>query len=138
LIGLFGIWDFISESGFLAPKILHRVNRIRNRLEHEFALPSKQHVEDALDVAMLFVSYGELVRVPTLNWCVSEEETVHYDRDAMVFHFFDTDPGWPDTEVKPTVSIPYGDPRFQDFYNFMVKIVPSMARGSRLGEDVQV
>jgi hypothetical protein len=128
--------DFISDSGIVAPKILHQVNRLRNGLEHEFALPSKPDVEDALDVATLFVSYGELVHVPTLNIC-TEKETVHYDYDAMVFHFFDTDPGWPEPEVEPTVSIPYDDPRFQDFYNFLMKIVPSMARSSRLGEDVQ-
>jgi len=130
--------EFISQSGVVAPKILRQLNRLRNGLEHEFALPSKQRVEDALDVATLFVSYGELVPVPSLNWSLSGKETVRYDYDAMAFHFFDRNPDdVPETEVKPAFSLPYGDPRFPDFYKFLMKIVPSMERSWRLGRDVQ-
>ena len=130
--------EFISQSGIVVPKILRQLNRLRNGLEHEFTLPSKQRVEDALGVATLFVSYGELVRVPSLGWTVSDKQTVRYDYDAMAFHFFDRNPDdAPETEVKPMFSIPHGDPRFPDFYKFLMKIVPSMERSWRLGEDVQ-
>jgi hypothetical protein len=47
--------DLLGEMGFLAPRILARVADARNLLEHEYKLPSVQQVEDALDVAALFV-----------------------------------------------------------------------------------
>src|SRR5271165_2833650 len=48
-------FDFISQSGIVTPRILSRVSQLRNRLEHEFAPPSRQEVEDALDIATLFI-----------------------------------------------------------------------------------
>ena len=40
----------------VAPRIINKVNKNRNFLEHEFKLPSKENIEDALDIANLFVS----------------------------------------------------------------------------------
>jgi hypothetical protein len=58
----------------LTPRILGKITHLRNRLEHDFATPSKRDVEDALDVATLFVSYAELVRVPTMNWTLASKQ----------------------------------------------------------------
>jgi len=65
--------EFISQIGVVAPRILHRLNQLRNRLEHEFALPLKGQVEDALDVTTLFISYAELVQLPPLNWSLASK-----------------------------------------------------------------
>jgi len=129
--------DFISESGVVAPRILRRVNSLRNRLEHEFATPSKQQVEDALDVATLFVSYAELVHIPSMNWTLSSKLTVRYDYSEMVFRFYEKEP--PDLsgdEVLPLVSLAHGDEEFQNFYDFLMKIVPSMERKDILVKDL--
>ena len=78
-------WDiprklaFIAQSGILTPRILRNITGLRNRLEHEFAPPTKRQAEDALDVAMLFVSYAELVRIPSMNWTLSSKLGVRYD-----------------------------------------------------------
>jgi hypothetical protein len=129
--------EFISEKRIVAPKILRHVNRLRNRLEHEFALPSRQQVEDALGVATLFVSYAEIVRIPSLNWSLSGKETVRYDYEKMVFHFFDKDPeDRPEDEVEPVASVAYGDMQFRGIYEFLMKTVPLMDRKGRLGEDL--
>ena len=45
----------LSDIGFLTPSILRRVSDTRNLLEHEYQLPSKEAVEEALDLASLFV-----------------------------------------------------------------------------------
>jgi hypothetical protein len=128
--------EFISQSGILAPKLLRSVNRLRNRLEHEYALPSTEDVEDALEIATLFVAYAELVRIPALNWSLAGKETVRYDYSQMVFHFFDQDPDdMSEREVEPIFSVPYGDVRFQGFYEFLMKNVPSMERNGRMGKD---
>jgi hypothetical protein len=129
--------EFISRSGLVAPRILHRLNQLRNRLEHEFAPPSRQEVEDALDVTILFISYAELVRIPTMNWTFSGKATLRYDYDDMVFYFFETDPSdLPEKEAVPLASLAHGENGFQDLYDFLVNAVPLMERKSRLGEDV--
>jgi hypothetical protein len=120
--------DFVFESGLVAPRILRNVNRLRNRLEHDHALPSRQQVEDALDVAMLFLSYAELVRIPAMNWTLSEGLTVRYDYEYMVFSFFPENPDNLPEGEPPMFSLAYGDPGFQDFYDFLMKVVPSLER----------
>ena len=128
---------FISQSGVLTPRILGNVNRLRNQLEHEFISPSKREVEDALDVATLFVSYAELVHIPAMNWTFSGKLSVRYDYDEMVFRFYEKEPpDSPGDDVLPLLSLVHGDAEFQGFYDFLMKTVPSMKRKGRLGEDV--
>lgn len=117
--------EFIAGSGVLAPRILRRITHLRNRLEHEFTTPSKRDVEDSLDVAALFVSYAELVRVPTMNWTLASKLTVRYDYHHMVFHFFTSD-----KDEEPLLTVSYGKKEFQAFYDFLIKTVPSMERGA--------
>lgn len=47
--------QFLLDTGFIAPRILRRVNNARNLLEHEYRSPSSEVVEEALDIAALFV-----------------------------------------------------------------------------------
>lgn len=65
-------WDFpmkssvLQELGIIAPRILKKINRKRNQLEHEYLEPSRDDVEDALDVAILFLGYTDrLMHTPT-------------------------------------------------------------------------
>jgi hypothetical protein len=120
--------DFVFESGLVAPRILKNVNKLRNRLEHDHALPSRQQVEDALDVATLFVSYAELVRIPSMNWTLSGGLSVRYDYEDMVFSFFPENPDNLPEGDPPILSLAYGDERFQDFYDFLMKVIPSLER----------
>lgn len=123
--------DFISQSGLLAPRIVRNINRLRNRLEHEFAPPRRREVEDALDVATLFVSYGDLVRVPGMNWTLSSKLSVRYDYETMIFRFYKADPSDSDEDTNsPLLSLAHGEPGFHDFYDFLIKTVPSMERKS--------
>lgn len=136
-------WDiptklkFISKSGVVAPRILQRLNKLRNRLEHQFAVPSKKEVEDALDVTTLFISYAELVALPTLNWGLADKSNVRYDYDEMIFRFFDEDPNLSKNDVSPLFSLAYGEEGFQEFYDFLARVVPLMSRKTDLGEDIK-
>ena len=47
----------LNELGIVAPRILRKINKIRNLLEHQYKLPDKEEIEDAIDVAILFVEY---------------------------------------------------------------------------------
>lgn len=54
-------WDFptkikkLNSLNIIAPRILIKINKIRNLLEHEYKCPKKESVEDALDAAILFL-----------------------------------------------------------------------------------
>lgn len=45
----------LQDMGLIAPRIITKVSNLRNLLEHEYKLPSKEQVEDAVDIANLFV-----------------------------------------------------------------------------------
>jgi hypothetical protein len=55
-------WNFTRKTelferlGFVAPRMLRKINRVRNALEHEYTLPIESEVEEALDLAILFVN----------------------------------------------------------------------------------
>lgn len=51
-------WELLKEIGFITPRILMRVNTSRNNLEHRYVSPSDAEVEDALDLATLFLECG--------------------------------------------------------------------------------
>jgi len=50
--------------GLLAPSLLRKVVDIRNILEHEYATPELEKVEEALDVASLFVMSASAMFIP--------------------------------------------------------------------------
>ena len=49
--------EWLKEVDIVAPRILGKINKRRNLLEHEFKKPPIRKVEDFLDVAWLFVAY---------------------------------------------------------------------------------
>ncbi|WP_433861243.1 hypothetical protein [Pseudomonas thivervalensis] len=50
--------------GLLAPRLLRRVVDMRNILEHEYATPDLKEVEEALDIASLFVMSASAMFIP--------------------------------------------------------------------------
>lgn len=47
--------ELLTSMGFVVPRILKKVNRARNLLEHEYQTPDEATVEEALDLALLFI-----------------------------------------------------------------------------------
>lgn len=45
----------LQRIGLVAPRILQKVNKTRNFLEHQFKVPERAEAEDAVDIATLFV-----------------------------------------------------------------------------------
>jgi uncharacterized protein YutE (UPF0331/DUF86 family) len=48
--------ELLRQLGVVAPSILRKVSSIRNYLEHEYKLPDRATVEEAVDIAELFVA----------------------------------------------------------------------------------
>lgn len=53
--------EFIKSLGVISPNILMKINRMRNLLEHEYMYPSKDDVENSIDVAELFLDATERI-----------------------------------------------------------------------------
>ena len=51
--------EIISDLGITSPRILQKVNILRNKLEHEYKKPKLDEVEDAFDIGLLFSKYVE-------------------------------------------------------------------------------
>ena len=47
--------DLINELGIIAPRVLRKINKQRNLLEHQFIKPKVEVVEDFLDITLLFI-----------------------------------------------------------------------------------
>jgi uncharacterized protein YutE (UPF0331/DUF86 family) len=47
----------LNKLGIVAPRILSKINKIRNLLEHQYQIPQKNDIEEAYDVAILFLAY---------------------------------------------------------------------------------
>lgn len=48
--------EFAASCGVVAPRIVEKVNRLRNLVEHEYVRPERETVEDYVGVAHLFVA----------------------------------------------------------------------------------
>lgn len=48
--------EFIKKLNILTPRILKKINRLRNLMEHEYIKPNEEQVEDFIDVVSLFIA----------------------------------------------------------------------------------
>lgn len=87
------------ELGFVAPRILKRINDARNILEHEYTTPTLNQVQEAIDLATLFVG---ATKRHTVLWeanisignegqqvderTFSRELSLIFDHDNKMFH----------------------------------------------------
>lgn len=78
----------ISSLGVLAPRVLHKLNKARNLIEHEFKYPAVNEVEDFIDIVSLFLESTKifLYNVPNdIEFESSESEdyfvTLNFERE---------------------------------------------------------
>lgn len=73
--------NYLNSIGIISPRILKKINKRRNLLEHEYKYPKEEEVEDALDVAELFIRYTNkyLIRAHTeIDLYYDLEEETHF------------------------------------------------------------
>lgn len=73
----------LSTLGVLTPRVLTKLNRVRNLIEHEFHCPTREQVEDFIDVVALFNESTRLYlfKVPNDGQIVSTEHDALADFD---------------------------------------------------------
>lgn len=47
---------FCSKCGIVSPRILAKLNKVRNEVEHDYYLPARDEVEDYIDIVELFLA----------------------------------------------------------------------------------
>ena len=47
--------EYLSKCGIIAPRILLRINKLRNKVEHDFYIPTLEEVENFIDITQLFL-----------------------------------------------------------------------------------
>ena len=47
--------EYLKDIGLIAPKIVEKVNRNRNYMEHTYKCPDEEKASDAVDIASLFI-----------------------------------------------------------------------------------
>ena len=67
--------ELLNRLGIIAPRILRKINKVRNTMEHDFYCPSIDEVEDFADVILLFISYTDkyLYEIKTECYLLEEE-----------------------------------------------------------------
>ena len=82
----------LADLGFIAPRILKRVTDARNILEHEFSAPTIDQVEEALDLASLFI--GATNRHLETFWDefslgnIDEQDDLGNFKNELLFNFW--------------------------------------------------
>ncbi|MGV8086972.1 MAG: hypothetical protein ACP5N1_05045 [Candidatus Woesearchaeota archaeon] len=87
--------EFLTKHNIAAPRILKKINNIRNLLEHEFKKPTLEQAEDALDIVSLFISYTKkLGKIPTELMVYADEGRIifnlNFDKENKKFIFLDS------------------------------------------------
>lgn len=74
-----------ERCGLIAPRLLRKLNRLRNLSEHEYYEPNREEVEDAVDVTELFLGATDwlIMHFPsTLDIASGDEDTEPVSRIA--------------------------------------------------------
>jgi hypothetical protein len=51
--------ELIKRFEIIAPRVLNKINKVRNQMEHQFQKPNPEQVEDFLDIATMFIAATE-------------------------------------------------------------------------------
>lgn len=85
--------SLLNNLGILAPRILRKVDNPRNLLEHEYKSPSLQEVEDALDLAALFIeATNRSIKPIGSDFSIATDGDVYPEpynchKNELIFHF---------------------------------------------------
>jgi hypothetical protein len=117
----------INELGVIAPRVLHKINKQRNLLEHQFIKPHKESVEDFLDIAMLFIASTDryslkfIVSLSFRSKTSDESFSIKNDYAREVFEL--TIREWKESEeIEPTkLTVQNKDPLYKDVLKFYLK-----------------
>jgi len=117
-------WNFpdkvkkLNRLGIISPRILKRINKIRNLLEHQYRIPNKKQVEDAYDVAVLFLAYTKIfIRkyVTDFDCYLTKKQTKKFLRFRFVENGIEVEMGGKEYHVKAM------NPNYDEYIKFLIE-----------------
>ncbi|WMW25116.1 hypothetical protein RE474_13690 [Methanolobus sediminis] len=140
--------EILNDMGILSPRILTKINKTRNLLEHSYQIPDKEKVEDALDIAYLFIqNTGRYLNFATSSFdlecdCRSLDDIdrnvytdqgnptyggfydIKLDRDSKIFIIKPHIRNWKTNETLPysTTKIEFGSDEFNECLRMFIKL----------------
>lgn len=87
--------EILTGLDIVTPEFLRKINNMRNLLEHEYNIPSREDVEDALDFVALFIEYTQKFLDNILKYCQivlksgKESPKIGFDRKNKKFILFE-------------------------------------------------
>jgi uncharacterized protein YutE (UPF0331/DUF86 family) len=122
----------LNEIGIISPRFLSKINKLRNLLEHEYSIPDREKVEDALDVAILFIKYTDkflygIIQDFTFSGTESYLDNVQtaldYKNSQISFEF-----EWYHEDRKTVVNIDHNHPEYMAYLQWYVKMLDKKQR----------
>lgn len=78
--------EIIKVLGIIAPRVLLKINRVRNLMEHEFSNPTNEQVEDFVDIVSLFIASTD-----RFIYDYPEDMEIENDENVKLWIQFDAD-----------------------------------------------
>lgn len=119
--------EYLENLGFVAPRILQKINTKRNKLEHYYMIPLKEDVQDAFEIALLFLKSTEKYQdkfIPDFN-IVKNKEIIFIEYDYKKGEFIiqlGKEKGYPTYKYNlyQTITINSHDREFGKMMDFYV------------------
>ena len=114
----------LNEIGIVSPRILNKINKLRNLLEHGYSIPNREKVEDALDVANLFIKYtdkflyGAILEIMVNFNSGFAIISLDYPNSRLYFKSFDYD-----KNKMPDFEIDHNNPEYLQYLIWYVKML---------------
>ncbi|OMF34824.1 MULTISPECIES: hypothetical protein [Paenibacillus] len=121
-------FNLIKELGIIAPRILSKINSVRNLVEHEYVRPSQEQVEDFYDIIQLFLLSTEKYILYYPDFCQIENDKrnewldFNYDREAGYIEFVIHQGG---SEEIQTIKVESFDENYIGVYASYIKVALS-------------
>lgn len=119
-------FDLIKELGIIAPRVLSKINSVRNLVEHEFVRPSQEQVEDFYDIVHLFLLSTEKYILNFPHSCHLEND----EREEWLSFDYDRKEGFIEFSVhsnddKKVIKIYSSDENYITVYASFIKVALS-------------
>jgi hypothetical protein len=121
--------ELISDLGVIAPRVLTKINKQRNLLEHQFIKPQKEQVEDFLDIAMLFIASTDKYSLKFISHITYSNDSSNtnfvlnndYQNKMLVVYIQSNEKQKQKKAEKKTVKIKVNDPDYKTLFRIYLR-----------------
>ena len=121
--------DFLESIGIVRPRIIDKINKLRNEIEHEYRDATLEEAEDFIDIVLLFIEATKYLnsRFPSdsdFHGVVTSKEeylrkiACNWDNGELVFYLSKKDSGY-DYSNKYILKV--GDEKYAQWVKYIIE-----------------